>query len=194
MLVQELLLLVLPLLNMMSIRKVLMLPFSNGSPLSSLPEDACAICEAQPITTPYMALPCGHLYCYYCLRTRSLADRNLKCLRCSVNIVALKRHQVEVSIESVENEEKSQWGCSPYFHWFHLIIFSPESAFEYFLTHLLIWYSVITFQTFWGNEKMIWDRIGNGCKWQTINDKLEIFGSQDSEEDWGWGLPLICCE
>jgi hypothetical protein len=95
---QELLLLVLPLLNMMSIRKVLMFPFSTQAPASSLPEDACPICEACPIITPYMALPCCHVYCYYCLRTRSLSDRNFKCSRCSISVVALKRYQVEVGV------------------------------------------------------------------------------------------------
>lgn len=94
----ELLLLVLPLLNMMSIRKVLMFPFSTQALASTLPEDACPVCEACPIITPYMALPCCHLYCYYCLRTRSLSDRNFKCSRCSISVVALKRYQVEVGL------------------------------------------------------------------------------------------------
>ena len=125
---QELLLLVLPLLNMMSIRKVLSFPFSSQAPASSLPEDVCPICEACPITTPYMALPCGHLYCYYCLRTRSLSDRNFKCSRCSISIVAIKRHHVEVTLDGAKpSETDSQYSnlmAQPHLHLFsHFLYF-----------------------------------------------------------------------
>ncbi len=97
---QELLLLVLPLLNMMSIRSILMFPFSNDqSSAASLPEGTCPVCEAYPITTPFMAIPCGHLYCYFCLRTRTLADANFRCRRCSTNVVALKRFQEQVGAQ-----------------------------------------------------------------------------------------------
>ncbi|CAM6045316.1 unnamed protein product [Sphagnum compactum] len=102
----ELLLLVLPLLNMMSIRSILMFPFSNDqSSVASLPEGTCPVCEAYPITTPFMAIPCGHLYCYFCLRTRTLADANFRCRRCSTNVVALKRFQEQVSLENSQKGE-----------------------------------------------------------------------------------------
>ncbi|XP_042036497.1 peroxisome biogenesis protein 2-like isoform X1 [Salvia splendens] len=96
----EMLLLLLPLLNSSSLRKVLR-PFSKDISSNSEGDDAlCPICQATP-TTPFLALPCQHRYCYYCLRTRCSASMSFRCSRCSEPVVAMQRHG-----DSVPNETR----------------------------------------------------------------------------------------
>ncbi|XP_041991547.1 peroxisome biogenesis protein 2-like isoform X1 [Salvia splendens] len=94
----EMLLLLLPLLNSSSLRKVLR-PFSKDKSSNSEGDDAlCPICQTTP-TTPFLALPCQHRYCYYCLRTRC-ASMSFRCSRCSEPVVAMQRHGDCVSSET----------------------------------------------------------------------------------------------
>ncbi|XP_073116398.1 peroxisome biogenesis protein 2 isoform X2 [Elaeis guineensis] len=87
----EMLLLLLPLLNSSSIKKFL-LPFSKDKTSgSSSDESECPICHANP-TIPFVALPCQHRYCYYCLRTRCAAVGSYRCARCNEAVVAIQRH------------------------------------------------------------------------------------------------------
>ncbi|MBA0695036.1 hypothetical protein Goari_005273, partial [Gossypium aridum] len=87
----EMLLLLLPLLNSSTVKSVLH-PFSKNKSSSSTEDDStCPICRASP-TTPYLALPCQHRYCYYCLRTRCAAAPSFRCFRCSEPVVAMQRH------------------------------------------------------------------------------------------------------
>lgn len=92
----ELLLLVLPLLNLDSFKRTFLSPFAGGGGSSAAgvyADDTCPVCGAHPIVVPYVASPCGHLYCYYCVRTRTLADASFKCLACSAKVVAIGRHR-----------------------------------------------------------------------------------------------------
>ncbi|KAK4482042.1 hypothetical protein RD792_012965 [Penstemon davidsonii] len=76
----EMLLLLLPLLNSSSVKKILR-PFSKDKSLNSEEDEAlCPICQATP-NTPFLALPCQHRYCYYCLRTRCSATLAFRCSR-----------------------------------------------------------------------------------------------------------------
>lgn len=85
----EMLLLLLPLLNSSSIRNFLR-PFSKDkSSISSRDETVCPICQATP-TIPFLALPCQHSYCYYCLRTRCAAT-SFRCSRCNELVTAMQR-------------------------------------------------------------------------------------------------------
>ncbi|KAG2729020.1 hypothetical protein I3760_01G231400 [Carya illinoinensis] len=87
----EMLLLLLPLLNSSSVRNFLR-PFSKDKSSSSADDDtACPICLANP-TIPFLALPCQHRYCYYCLRTRCAAVASFRCSRCSQPVTAMQRH------------------------------------------------------------------------------------------------------
>ncbi|KAL3690859.1 hypothetical protein R1sor_004510 [Riccia sorocarpa] len=96
----ELLLLVIPLLNMISFKKVLSFSFSGEqSSVANNREDACPICERTSITVPYRTIPCGHVYCYFCLRTRCIANPSFRCARCEVQVTGMQRHQERVSLE-----------------------------------------------------------------------------------------------
>ncbi|XP_062087523.1 peroxisome biogenesis protein 2 [Humulus lupulus] len=87
----EMLLLLLPLLNSSSVKSFLH-PFSKDKSSSSAEDDStCPICQANP-TTPFIALPCEHRYCYYCLRTRCAAVPSFRCLRCNEPVIAIQRH------------------------------------------------------------------------------------------------------
>ncbi|XVF74553.1 hypothetical protein PTKIN_Ptkin13bG0119100 [Pterospermum kingtungense] len=87
----EMLLLLLPLLNSSTVKSFLH-PFSKDKSSSSTEGDStCPICGASP-TLPYLALPCQHRYCYYCLRTRCAAAPSFRCSRCGEPVVAMQRH------------------------------------------------------------------------------------------------------
>ncbi|XP_017979055.1 PREDICTED: peroxisome biogenesis protein 2 isoform X3 [Theobroma cacao] len=87
----EMLLLLLPLLNSSTVKSFLH-PFSKDKSSRSTEDDStCPICRASP-TLPYLALPCQHRYCYYCLRTRCAAAPSFRCSRCSEPVVAMQRH------------------------------------------------------------------------------------------------------
>jgi len=86
----EMLLLLLPLLNSSSVKKFL-LPFSKDKSAGSSGDEAdCPICRSSP-SIPFIALPCQHRYCYYCLRTRCSATSSYRCPRCNEVVVAIQR-------------------------------------------------------------------------------------------------------
>ncbi|CAI0423221.1 unnamed protein product [Linum tenue] len=86
----EMLLLLLPLLNSSSF-KSLFSPFSKNKSSSSKSDDgSCPICQATP-TIPFLAHPCQHRYCYYCLRTRCSAAPSFRCPKCNEPVVAMQR-------------------------------------------------------------------------------------------------------
>nr|CAD1842413.1 unnamed protein product [Ananas comosus var. bracteatus] len=85
----EMLLLLLPLLNSSSVKKFL--PFSKDKSTGSSGDEAeCPICHSSP-SIPFLALPCHHRYCYYCLRTRCVAVSSYRCARCDEAVVAIQR-------------------------------------------------------------------------------------------------------
>ncbi|WOL02193.1 hypothetical protein Cni_G10912 [Canna indica] len=87
----EMLLLLLPLLNS-SLLKRFLLPFSKDKPSGSSGDEAvCPICQSNP-TILFMALPCQHRYCYYCLRTRCTAVSSYRCARCNESVIAIQRY------------------------------------------------------------------------------------------------------
>ncbi|WOL00804.1 hypothetical protein Cni_G09517 [Canna indica] len=87
----EMLLLLLPLLNSSSIKRFL-LPFSKDKSSGSAGDETlCPVCQSVP-TIPFVALPCQHRFCYYCLRTRCAAVRSYRCGRCNEAIVAIQRY------------------------------------------------------------------------------------------------------
>ncbi|KAH9618546.1 hypothetical protein KSS87_006546 [Heliosperma pusillum] len=86
----EMLLLLLPLLNSATFKN-LFRPFSkDNSSDTGLDEISCPICQSSP-TVPFIALPCRHRYCYYCLRTRCSAAPSFRCARCSEPVTAMQR-------------------------------------------------------------------------------------------------------
>ncbi|XP_073318191.1 peroxisome biogenesis protein 2 [Primulina huaijiensis] len=98
----EMLLLLLPLLNSSSVKNFLR-PFSKDKSSSSERDEAlCPICQTTP-TTPFLALPCQHRYCYYCLRTRCSASSAFRCSRCNELVIAMQRHGVTVN-KTTQNE------------------------------------------------------------------------------------------
>ena len=49
---------------------------------------ACGV--AEPLA-PYAARPCGHLFCYYCLRSECGADAEYACPRCLARVEGMQR-------------------------------------------------------------------------------------------------------
>ncbi|KMZ56300.1 Peroxisome biogenesis protein 2 [Zostera marina] len=87
----EMLLVLLPLLNSSSAKKFLH-PFSKDKASDSSGDDdtTCPICQAIP-TIAFVAHPCHHRYCYYCLQTRWSATSSFRCIRCDELVNAMQR-------------------------------------------------------------------------------------------------------
>ncbi|XP_024537184.1 peroxisome biogenesis protein 2 isoform X1 [Selaginella moellendorffii] len=100
----ELLLLVLPLLNVFSLKKVLPSSLTGKETVKRTDEETCPICEVSPINVPYMAVPCGHRHCYYCLSTRCIANSTYRCARCNSNVTAMQRYHPQVELGSSDQQ------------------------------------------------------------------------------------------
>jgi peroxin-2 len=61
----------------------------QGQPQSQ--HQPCGICSTADILEPYFAVPCGHRFCYYCLRSQCLADPQYACPLCLQRIDAMQR-------------------------------------------------------------------------------------------------------
>ncbi len=59
----EMLLFVLPLLNLKKLKEFALSLSGSPPPASHLHENACPICESSPPCTPYRAIPCSHIHC-----------------------------------------------------------------------------------------------------------------------------------
>ncbi|KAM9971577.1 hypothetical protein ACTFIW_011559 [Dictyostelium discoideum] len=54
----------------------------------------CPICMNDPISMPYSA-DCGHLFCYYCIKTSCMIDSSFTCPRCNSLISNIKRFSIQ---------------------------------------------------------------------------------------------------
>ncbi|KAK9816233.1 hypothetical protein WJX74_001831 [Apatococcus lobatus] len=101
----ELLLFLLPLLNLSWLRR-LRIPYLPGLIAPSTPQlsagshgpngqpkqsRACGICGLHEMLVPYEAIPCCHVFCYYCIRSQSKHDQQLTCPRCEQVVSAIRR-------------------------------------------------------------------------------------------------------
>ena len=64
---------------------------SGGGPEAGGEQQPCGICSAAEILTPYAAEPCGHRFCYYCLRSHCLADAQYSCPLCLRHVDAMRQ-------------------------------------------------------------------------------------------------------
>ena len=107
----ELLLFLLPLVNPQAIRRALLkhlprlpalMPAVVGAPEASraaaaatgtaaAAQQPCGVCGANEVLVPYQAVPCAHLFCYYCLRSQCMADPEYTCPLCLARVEAMQR-------------------------------------------------------------------------------------------------------
>jgi len=89
----EFLMFVIPLVNIDKLKNILVRSFYSPSHPSSIPEDACPVCRHVPVETAYLALPCRHRFCYYCLKQSCMIDSGFTCTRCGTVITEISRVQ-----------------------------------------------------------------------------------------------------
>lgn len=98
----ELLLFLLPLVNVTRIRAFVLenLPQmyqprmqSGGGVLveRSSDEHRCNICRKEEMAVPFVALPCEHKFCYYCLRSHTESEAGYKCPTCGEVVQSMQR-------------------------------------------------------------------------------------------------------
>ncbi|GIL45013.1 hypothetical protein Vafri_2409 [Volvox africanus] len=51
----------------------------------------CPLCSSDDPLTAVVALPCRHIYCYYCLRSQTEADTGFRCPLDGVRVAAMRR-------------------------------------------------------------------------------------------------------
>lgn len=67
---------------------------SSSSNIAELlrPLGPCAICSTSEILVPFVAHPCRHIFCYYCLQSHCTADSDFQCPVDGVRVDALQRY------------------------------------------------------------------------------------------------------
>lgn len=58
----------------------------------------CGICGVSDVLTPYTSEPCGHVFCYFCLRSHVLADPDYQCPYCLAKVEAMRPLASAVSL------------------------------------------------------------------------------------------------
>jgi len=99
----ELLLFLLPLVNVTRIRSFVMKnlpqmyqprPQSGGVLVERISEEhRCNICRKENVAIPFEALPCQHKFCYYCLRSHTESEAGYKCPACGEVVQSMRRWQ-----------------------------------------------------------------------------------------------------
>jgi peroxin-2 len=52
---------------------------------------SCPLCGSKDILLPYLALPCRHVFCYYCLRSFCEADSSFSCPVDKTKVLGMRR-------------------------------------------------------------------------------------------------------
>ena len=114
-----------PLINVSKLKrnvKRMLLPAAlmSANELSTLPPHICAICHENDsgLTTPGTATStvihnpyitnCGHVYCYYCIKTKMMIDDEWCCLRCSTKVDKISRHIDVAPDKALEEKAEEQ--------------------------------------------------------------------------------------
>ncbi|KAF9360715.1 peroxisome assembly protein (Peroxin-2) [Mortierella sp. NVP85] len=120
----EFLMFLMPLINISKIKrnaKRIFLPAAlmSTNELSELPPHICAICHENntATTTPGVVTStvihnpyttnCGHIYCYYCIKTKMMIDDEWCCLRCGNKVEAIARH-IDVAEDKAETDHAEE--------------------------------------------------------------------------------------
>jgi peroxin-2 len=64
---------------------------TTNSSSTTKPPGPCPLCGVDEIVTPYVALPCRHVFCYYCLRANTEGDARFACPCDGRRVAALRR-------------------------------------------------------------------------------------------------------
>ncbi|KAL4425471.1 hypothetical protein ABPG75_009487 [Micractinium tetrahymenae] len=79
---------------------------SAGQRAGEQSQEPCPVCSAAEVLNPWAAEPCGHVFCYYCLRSHCLADPQYSCPLCLRRVAAM-RPAVARCGEACEDEPAS---------------------------------------------------------------------------------------
>ena len=100
--VSEIVLFLLPLINGDAVRRSVqrfLISFNkqqqaqkgaDGSSNTSSRYVACPVCGCEDVLLPYAADPCGHRFCYYCLRGSAESDLGFQCPLCLVRVEGIR--------------------------------------------------------------------------------------------------------
>jgi len=61
--------------------------------VTSTSGNACPVCAVAEPGTPFCAAPCGHVFCFYCLRASTLADAAFACPLDGRRVTAMRRYR-----------------------------------------------------------------------------------------------------
>jgi len=95
--VTEFAMFLMPLINVDKIRNTIK-KITRKKSVSQLPVGYCLICHENNrevrdclVRNPYVT-ECGHVFCYYCIKSNVMADDSYPCPRCTENVGNIKRY------------------------------------------------------------------------------------------------------
>jgi peroxin-2 len=62
--------------------------------IKNLPDKICPICNNN-IEIAFESVECGHLFCYFCIKSNLIYESSYKCPKCNKNIFNIKRKTIE---------------------------------------------------------------------------------------------------
>ncbi|XP_062841343.1 peroxisome biogenesis factor 2 [Trichomycterus rosablanca] len=101
----EFIIFLLPLLNVWKLKAKAFGLFSfsdqSGNQAESSGHSECAICTEWPIM-PH-SIGCGHVFCYYCIKSRAVADAFFSCPKCRTEVTTIQ--PVKLQIEMIKMQQ-----------------------------------------------------------------------------------------
>jgi len=97
----ELIMFLMPLVNLEGVKRMMKRLMrgnrrvGDGGGEGEKKENECGVCSASPMNTAVVAEPCGHGYCYYCLKTSLMTEKGFCCLNCGQQLMSMKRMKAE---------------------------------------------------------------------------------------------------
>ncbi|KAJ8323303.1 hypothetical protein BDV3_004298 [Batrachochytrium dendrobatidis] len=91
----EFLLFIIPFININAVKRALQKQFTQPRRLD-LPPHLCVICHIKNSASLVLHVPyqtnCGHIFCYYCIKTEMMMDASYACPRCGVTVKSISRY------------------------------------------------------------------------------------------------------
>lgn len=87
----EFLLFLMPLIPIDKLKVLLTRAFRPRAQRDLIPDGSCPVCLSAPTNCPHVAIPCQHVYCYYCIKTSVMQNPKFQCPKCGDRVKGIRQ-------------------------------------------------------------------------------------------------------